>query len=161
LLNAGWLYECARESETLRCWLILRNRPREMRGKTVPGLEFKTSSANYIFLVESGWENWLVRNFADELVANASFVSVIGANPDKVRESLKPFNPVMPKAVELPGRYLNRPGSQNIEIQIHWADHTNAEIGEQMKQLAAKVRPTEWPEPQRRGKAKATSIISW
>src|SRR5262249_27048817 len=37
---------------------------------------------------------------------------------------------------------------------------TDAEIGAEMKRLAKDCRPSEWKQPQRRGRGKATSVIA-
>lgn len=162
LLGAGCLYEYARESHKFRCFLVLTD---ERRKRERPGTgvitKLKGSSAGWVYLSKSGWETWL-GGFTDELVANKSFAELHRRNRSKVEKSLDalPSYSRFPNAVELPGRYINYPRSQVVEIQIFFGRYTNAEIGEEMKSLAKKLRPVEWKQPQRRGRGKAISVIA-
>jgi hypothetical protein len=65
LLNAGCLYEYARESHQFRCLL----------------------STGFVDLSWSGWQCWL-KDFTDQLVANKSFAELLRISPIKVKESL-------------------------------------------------------------------------
>jgi hypothetical protein len=86
LLNAGCLYEYARESHKFRCVLALDRRKRGQFGGILT--EFERSSTGYVHLSRSGWETWL-HDFADELVANKSFAEVLRADETNVHKSLK------------------------------------------------------------------------
>jgi hypothetical protein len=114
-----------------------------------------------VHLLECGWERWL-DGFADELIANKSFAEVLRRSPLKVKESLDalPSFTRVPKAVQLPGRYPNYPGSQIVDLQIFWRRYTDKEIGEEMERLAGKLRPDSEKGPQRRGKGKASSVVA-
>jgi hypothetical protein len=165
LLRASCLYEYARESHKLRCLLVFdsKQKPKELLG-TVTVVEFKGSSAGYIHLLDSGWGRWL-SNFADELIANKSFAEVLRTDLAKVQQSLNalPSYSLFPKAVravQSAGQYSNYPGSQIVEIQICWRYYNDDEIGEEMKELAEKLRPAEWKGPHRRGRGKATSMVA-
>ncbi len=161
-LDAGCLYEYARESHKFRCLLVLWDpgRKRE-RSETRPMIKFEGSSAWHMHLLESGWESWL-RHFADPLVGNKSFDEVLQTSPSKVKESLAALASysLYPKAVERPGRHINYPGSQIVQIQFFWLHHTDDDIGEEMKKLAKELRPAKWKEPQRRGRGKVSSTES-
>ena len=71
--------------------------------------------------MDSGWETWL-HVVADELVANKSFAELLRTNASraKIENSLKQLRSydLYPKALELPGGYINVPGMQEIKIQI-------------------------------------------
>jgi hypothetical protein len=175
LLNAGCLYEYARESQRFRCLLVIQNTPREKRWWPPFALEFKGRSAGWDYLSMSGWEMWL-RSFADELIAKTNFADLLSANPDKVTKSLDalPGYALFPKPVELADRpprsfFSSKrsgsgiyPGLQEIRIRVCWHDYTDAEIGKEMKKLAEEIRPAEEPEPPpKRGRGKATSVIAF
>jgi hypothetical protein len=163
LLNAGCFYEFARESHLYRCWLVLgtRHKPKELCG-TISLIEFKGSSAAYQYLFESGWATWL-DNFADQLISNKPFAELLRTSKSEVQKSLEaiPSYCLIPKAVELPRGHTKYPGLQIIEIQICWRYYTDTDIGKGMKELAKKLRPAQWPSPQRRGTGKATSIVAF
>jgi hypothetical protein len=162
MLNAGCLYEYARESHTFRCWLVLRTKPKpkELCG-TIPFLQFKPSSVGYDYLWETGWGKWL-DNFVNELVSNQSFAELRRTKLGRLQESLDaiPSYRPFPKAVELARGDSKYPGLQIVHIRICWRDYSNADISSEMKELAKKIRPDEWKEPQRRGRGKATSVIA-
>jgi len=103
LLNAGCLYEYARESHKFRCRLVLRNTPKRKRFwlPRLIGLEFEKSSAGYIHLFSSGWGTWL-DNFAADLIANESFEKVFSTDSSKVLRSLDEVDTycLYPNAVE-------------------------------------------------------------
>jgi hypothetical protein len=159
LLNGGCLYEYARESRKYRCWLVLRHAPKQEHFWSPPLVEFEGNSAGHVHLLDSGWERWL-NDFADELIANESFAEVSRKNPTKVKESLVKLAgySLYPKAIELPGRYINYPGSQDVLIQVCWRQYTNEEIGEEMKKFAASNRPETEPESERRGKKRQSKV---
>jgi hypothetical protein len=161
LLNAGCCYEYARESHKLRCLLVLLElkRKRELIGPLF--LEISERPTRWgMYLIESGWEKWL-RTFTDDLASNKSFADLLRTSKTKVKESLDALDSysLLPKAVQLPGRHVNWPGSEIVTIQIFWRDYTNDEIGKEMEKLAGKgkLRPDEEPEPQRKGKGKRSS----
>ena len=170
LLNAGCIYEYARESYEFRCLCALDRRERGQFSGIL--IKFETSSVGFTWLTNSGWGTWL-HDFADELVANKSFAHLLRANPNKLRKSLDdlPSYSLFPRAVEKPGRHIishggdaqpefGYPGSQVVSIQFFWRLYTNAEIGEEMKRLAGELRPAREPGPKRRGKGKASSTES-
>jgi hypothetical protein len=173
LLNAGCLYEYARESERFRCLLVLENTPREKRWWSPFAIEFKGDSSGFHYISMRGWEMWL-RGFADELIANKSFDALLRANRDKVKESLDalPGYSLFPKPVDLAERpprsffWSKRsgsgiyPGLEELRIRVCWRHYTDAEIGKEMKRLAKDRRPSEWKQPQRRGRGKATSVTA-
>jgi hypothetical protein len=160
LRDAGCLYEYSRESHRFRCDLALDKRPAASH-RSLPLRKFEGNSGYYIYLLQSGWVRWL-QSFADELIANMSFAELLRTNRSKVQKSLDelPNYSLLSNAVELPGRYTNYPQSQVVEIQIFFGRFTNAEIGEEMKSLAAKLRPDDWKEPDRKGRGKATSVVA-
>jgi hypothetical protein len=162
-LLAGCLYEYARESHKLRSWLVLRHTPKHKRFwlPALIGIEFERSADDHIHLSKSGWEMWL-DNFVAELAADESFAEVFERDPSKVAKSLAalPSYDRYPKAVELPGRYINVPGMQEIMIQIDWRRYTNGKIGEEMKRFAALNRPQSEPEPRRTGKKRQSKVIA-
>jgi hypothetical protein len=122
-------------------------------------VELERSSAGYIDLSRSGLEEWL-DNFAGDLIANRSFAEVFRKNSRKVQKSLEALASysLYPKAVQLPGRYINYPGSRDVPIQICWRDYTNKEIGEEMHKFAARNRPQSEPEPKRTGKKRESKL---
>jgi hypothetical protein len=153
LLLAGCLYEYARESHELRCLYALVRRERGPLGPIIA--KYERNSAGHIALVRSGWEHFLY-DFADELVANLSFAEVLRADGAKVHKSLKilrGYSPY-PKAVELPGQYINVLGSQ--EVVINWRHYTNKEISAEI----ARMRPKSEPEPNRRGREPQSKALS-
>ena len=156
LLDVGWAYEYARESHKFRCWLWL-DQNREQRSATGILIRFKGKRTRNLALSQSGLETWL-RVFTDDLIANRSFAELLGTNVAKVQESINalPTYCRFPKAVERPGRHINYPGSQIVEIQIFWRRYTNKEIGEQMARLAGELRPDSEKGPQRKGKGKVS-----
>jgi len=162
LLNAGCFYEHARESRKYRCWLKIQHAPRdECFWPSPPVIAFDGArSAGPDTLSRSGWATWL-DEFADELIANKSFAEIWQKNSTKLRKSLIALDDYSgyPKAVELPGRYINFPGSQKVELQIFWRNYNNNDIAEQMKKFAALNRPQDEPEPDRRGQHKGESTI--
>jgi hypothetical protein len=169
LRDAGCAYEYARESHKFRCLLLLTG-PRRKRERSETGLwiEFKGTRPEkriirrkVSYLSESGWESWL-RGFTAELAANKSFTDVLSTNRQKVEDSLAALvnYSLLPKAVELPGRHINYPGSQDVLIQICWRHYTNTGIGEEMKILADKIRPAGEPEPATSGTGKRSSTES-
>jgi hypothetical protein len=162
LLRAGCFYECGRESRKYRCWLKIQHAPRDECFWTSPPLiAFDGArSAGPDALSQSGWETWL-DEFADELIANKSFAEVWQKSSAKLRKSLIALDDYSwyPKAVELPGRYINFPGSQKIELQIFWRNYNNKDIGERMKKFAALNRPPNEPGPDRRGQHKGESKV--
>jgi hypothetical protein len=123
------------------------------------GLEFKGSSAGHNHLFRSGWGTWL-DNFAEDLIANKSFEKVFSANSSRVLKSLDAVDAycLYPNAVELPGRYINYPGSQDVLIQICWRHYDNRQIGEEMRKFAADRRPQNEPEPKRTGKKRKSRV---
>ena len=161
LLNAGCLYEYARESHKYRCQLILSAaKPKRWRGIGT-WTECERPTTWYIHLLLSGGDTWL-STFAAELARNLSFAELLRTSPIKVKESLEalPSYSGYPKAVGLPGRYIDFPGSQDVLIQFCWGHYNNDEIGKEMAILAKKLRPPEEPEPQRRGKEKSSEFES-
>jgi len=175
LLNAGCLYEYARDSQRFRCLLVIENTPREKRWWPPFVIEFKGQSAGWHYLSMSGWETWL-RGFPDELIANKNFADLLRANPDRVKKSLGalPSYSLFPKPVELADRPLRSfywskrsgrgiyPGLEELRIRVSWRHYRNDQIGEEMKILAEKIRPPEELEPPiKRGRGKATSVIAF
>jgi hypothetical protein len=161
LLNAGCLYEYARESHKFRCVLVLHNRKREERSGTLMWIEYEGNSAGDVHLISSGWDRWL-GDFADELIANKSFAELLRTSRSKVEKSLDAlagYN-LYPKAVELPGRYINVPGMQEVVIQIDWRHYDNKEIGAEMTIWAANNRPENEPEPDRTGKKRESKVCA-
>jgi hypothetical protein len=160
LLEAGCVYEYARESHYFRRYLVLRKRPLRLRGTGLT-LKFEGSTAAYEDFSLRGWDTWLTK-FDIDLIANKSFAEVLRSKRAKVQKMLGEFSSysILPGAVELPGRYINHPGSQITQVQIFWERYNNEEIGEEMKRLAEKVRPAEMPEPERRGLGKLTETLS-
>jgi len=147
LLNAGCLYEYARESHKFRCLLVLSRAPQRERFWSPSLMEFERSSAGYLHLAQSGWKGWL-EGFADELISNKSFAQVLRSSRARVEKSLslvKSYT-IYPKAVESSGRYINVPGMQ--EVVIDWRHYTNKEIAAEI----ARKRPENEPEPNRRGR---------
>jgi hypothetical protein len=156
LLEAGCAFEYARESYYFRCSLVLLKRGMSFN------LELKGSTERYLEFSDKGWDTWLTK-FAEELIANRSFAEVLRRNPTKVQKSLGklPLYSFLPKAVELPGCYdANHPGSRIVPVQFFFERYNNNEIGEEMKRLAKKLRPAEWPEPEPRGKEKQVETLS-
>src|SRR5439155_10755700 len=101
-------------------------------------------------------------DFADELIANKSFAELLRTSRSKVEKSLDAlagYN-LYPKAVELPGRYINVPGMQEVVIQIDWRHYDNKEIGAEMTRWAANNRPESEPEPRRTGKKRQSKVIA-
>jgi hypothetical protein len=86
-----------------------------------------------------------------------SFAELFRTNETKVAKTLDalPSYSIMPNAIELPGRYDARPGSQIV--QVFWTDYTDKEIGEAI----IKLRPDEYRQPQRRGRGKRTGVLSF
>jgi hypothetical protein len=158
MLNAGCLYEYARESHFFRDRLVTGRDSR----KALSLIEFERNSAGYVHLIESGWAMWL-DGFALELIANKSFAEVLRIGLPKVEKSLEllPSYFVYPKAVELPGQFINIPGLQKIEIEIYWPGYTDKEIGEEMGRFAAANRPQDIPSPDRRGQKRASKVRSF
>jgi len=159
LRDAGCAYEYAREWPQFRCWLLLTGRKCKPSGI---GAWIEGIRPGLSYLSTSGWVTWL-RGFADELAANESFADVLHTDETKVRDSLAalPSYSLLPKAVELPGRHINYPGSQDVLIQICWRHYRNTEIGKEMKILAGKLGPAEEPEPpQKTGKGKRSDAES-
>ena len=110
-------------------------------------------------MLRSGWQTWL-DDFADELIANKSFAELLRTSRSKVEKSLDAlagYN-LYPKAVELPGRYINVPGMQEVVIQIDWRHHNNKDIGAEMTRWAANNRPESEPEPDRTGKKRGSKV---
>ena len=99
---------------------------------------------------------------ANELVANTSFAELLRTSPSKIEESLDALvgYDIYPKAVELPGRYINVPGMQEIIIQVDWRHYTDDEIGQEMKRFAALNRPQSEPAPSRTGKKRQSKVIA-
>jgi hypothetical protein len=159
LLNAGCLYEYARESHKFRCLLVLNNRKREERSGPLTCIEYEGNSAGDVHLIRSGWHRWL-GDFAHELIANKSFAEVLRTSGSKVEKSLGALAGYnrYPKAVELPGRYINVPGMQEVVIQIDWRHYDNKEIGAEMTRWAANNRPESEPEPDRTGKKRESKV---
>lgn len=117
-------------------------------------IKFERDATGHIHLARSGWETWL-DNFAEELIANKSFAELLRTSRNKVESSqdaLAAYNRY-PKAVELPGRYINVPGMQEVVIQIDWRHYDNKEIGAEMTRWAANNRPESEPEPDRTGRS--------
>jgi len=162
LLNAGCLYEFARESHEFRCQLVINHAPREERSWSPSLQKFERSSAGYIYLVESGWDRWL-NDFAPELIANKSFAEVLRTSSTQINESLDALSnySLFPKAVEVPGRYINYPGSQDVLVQICWCHYTNKEIGEEMERFAERHRPSSEKEPKRTGRKRQSAVRSY
>jgi hypothetical protein len=162
LLNAGCIYEYARESYEFRC---LRALDRRERGQFPGGIliKFERTHPGNTVLMDSGWETWL-HVVADELVANKSFAELLRTNASraKIENSLKQLRgyDLYPKALELPGRYINVPGMQEIKIQIDWRHYNNKEIAEEMKRFAEHNRPKSELEPNRRGKKRESKVRS-
>ena len=159
LLNAGCIYEYARESHTFRWLLVLNHTPKRERfwsgilvqseGRAVGqiSLEERKRIVSEMWRERIGLEKWL-DTFADELIANKSFAKVYCTSRPKVEDSLKelPGDNLYPKAVESPGRYINVPGIQ--EVVIDWRHFTNKEIAAEI----ALKRPKTEPEPNRSGR---------
>jgi hypothetical protein len=139
LLNAGCLYEYARESHQFRSLL----------------------STGFVDLSWSRWQYWL-KDFTDQLVANKSFAELLRTSPIKVKESLDalPIYSLLPKAVELAGRYMGIPGLQDVLIQVDWRRYTDKEIGEEMAKFAKAHRPPDEKEP-RRPEQRLTTVRSY
>ena len=161
LLSAGCLYEYARESNKFRCLLVLNNRKREERSGPLPCIEYEGNSAGDVHLIRSGWHRWL-GDFAEELIANKSFAELLSTSRSKVESSLDALATYnrYPKAVELPGRYINVPGMQEVVIQIDWRHYDNKGIGSEMARWAANNRPESEPEPDRTGKKRKSKVRS-
>jgi hypothetical protein len=161
LLNAGCLYEYARESHKFRCLLVLNNRKREERSGLLTCIEYEGNSAGDVHLITSGWHRWL-GDFAEELIANKSFAELLRTSRNKVESSLDALATYnrYPKAVELPGRYINVPGMQEVVIQIDWRHYDNKEIGAEMARWAANNRPESEPAPDRTGKKRESKVRS-
>jgi hypothetical protein len=174
-LNAGCLYEYARESRIFRCLLVKESTPREKLWWPPFALEFKGDSSGFHHLSMSGWRRWLC-GFADELIANKSFADLLSATPDKVKESLDVLRSysLFPKPVELAERPVRSffwskqsgsgiyPGLEELRIRVCWRHYRNDQIGEEMKRLAKDRRPREEPEPPtKKGRGKATSVIAF
>jgi hypothetical protein len=158
LLNAGCLYEYARESHKFRCVLVLNNRKREERSGTLMWIEYEGNSAGNVHLIRGGWDRWL-GDFADELIANKSFAQLLRTSRSKVEKSLDAlagYN-LYPKAVELPRPY-KLPEMQEVVIQIDWRHYDNKEIGAEMTRWAANNRPESEPEPDRTGKKRESKV---
>jgi hypothetical protein len=157
LVPWGKLQKDARESYEFRCFLALDKRERGQFPAI--GTKFQRSSEGNIHLLRSGWETWLY-DFADELVANKSFAEVLRTNRINVMRSLAALAGYdrYPKAVELPGRYINVPGIQEVTIQIDWRHYNNREIGAEMVRWAANHRPEDEPEPDRTGKKRKSRV---
>jgi hypothetical protein len=173
LLNAGCLYEYARESHKYRCWLVLRRAPTRDRFwlPRLIGLEFERNSdgsvrnAGHNHLFMSGWGRWLDK-FALDLIANKSFEKVFRANSSRVLKSLDKVDTYSfyPNAVELPGSSTQQlyPGSQDVLIRINWRLYDNGQIGEEMERLARDARPKGAKEPKKkrvRSDLKALSVL--
>jgi hypothetical protein len=175
LLNAGCLYEYARESHKYRCWLVLRHTPTRDRFwlPRLIGLEFerdrsaernpRNAGHNHLFM--SGWGRWLDK-FALDLIANKSFEKVFSANSSRVLKSLGKVDTdcFYPGAVELPGSSTQElyPGSQDVLIRINWRLYDNEQIGEEMERLARDARPKGAKEPKKkrvRSDLKALSVL--
>jgi hypothetical protein len=160
LLNAGCLYEYARESRKYRCWLVLRNTPKRERFwlPRLIGLEFHNH------LLRSGWEGWL-SGFAHDLIANKSFEKVFSAKKSRVLKSLEQVDTYCfyPNAVELPGSTQRPyPGSQDVLIRICWRLYDNGQIADEMKRFAKRERPKSEKEPKKkrvRSDLKALSVL--
>jgi hypothetical protein len=140
---------------------VLNNRKREERSGPLMWREYEGNSAGDVHLSRSGWHRSL-GDFAEELIANKSFAELLRTSRNKVESSLDALATYnrYPKAVELPGRYINVPGMQEITIQIDWRRYTNGEIGEEMKRFAALNRPQGEPEPRRTGKKRQSKVIA-
>ena len=52
-------------------------------------------------------------------------------------------------------------GSEKIAIQIRWRDFRNSEIGEKMKKLVERHRPSTEPEPNRKGQNPEDTIRAY
>jgi hypothetical protein len=165
-LNAGCLYEYAREWHKYRCWLVLRHTPKRERFwlPRLIGLEFEGSSAGHNHLFMSGWGTWL-DNFAEDLIANKSFEKVFGANSRSVLKSLDEVDTYCfyPKAVELPGS-AQQPlsGIARCVDSNCWRLYDNGQIGEEMKRFAEHERPKSEKEPTKkrvRSDLKALSVL--
>jgi hypothetical protein len=159
LLSAGCLYEYARESHKFRCLLVLNNRKREERSGPLTCIEYEGNSAGDVHLIRSGWHRWL-GDFAEELIANKSFAELLRTSRSKVEKSLDALAGYnrYPKAVELPGRYINVSGMQEFRIQIDWRHYRNKDIGAEMTIWAANNRPESEPEPDRTGKKRGSKV---
>jgi autotransporter-associated beta strand protein len=158
-LSAGCLYEYARESHKFRCRLVLNKRTREERSGTLTCIKYEGNSAGDVHLIRSGWQTWL-GDFADELITNKSFAELLRTSGSKVEKSLDAlagYN-LYPKAVELPGRYINVPGMQEVVIQIDWRHYKNKEIGAELARWAGNNRPESEPEPDRTGKKRESKV---
>jgi len=161
LLSVGCLYEYARESYKFRCRLVLNNRKREERSGPLTCIEYEGNSAGDVHLIRSGWHRRL-GDFAEELIVNKSFAELLRTSRSKVESSLDALATYnrYPKAVELPRRYINVPGMQEVVIQIDWRHYDNKEIGAEMARWAANNRPESEPEPDRTGKKRESKVRS-
>jgi len=202
LLEAGCIYEYARESRKLRGLLVLMNpeRKREPFETTLSSLgRVRHLPCSFEGLREEdaqralgGALRWL-RGYADELVENKSFAGLLRTRQKEVIGSIteRPLHFPL-KAVQLaftflwddgtpppwpwqpwtsslfidegspltniPNRSIHDDGSEKIAIQVRWRDFRNSEIGDEMKKLVERHRPTSEPEPNRKGQKPEDTI---
>jgi hypothetical protein len=80
---------------------------------------------------------------------------LLRTSPSKIKKSLDALvsYDIYPKAVELPGRHVNVPGTQGVLIQIDWRHYDNREIGAEMAKWAANNRPENEPNRIARGRS--------
>jgi hypothetical protein len=139
------------------------------------GLSFEGLRYYDALLALGGWFGWL-RGFTRELAENTSFGEL---GEDHVAASLEalPRYFLVPSGVSLamplglveprmlwPGELVARDvrgvsGVEKIPLQFRWQDFTNAEMGAEMARFAALHRPPDYPEPQRKGKGKASETL--
>lgn len=186
LLNAGCIYEYARESRKLRCLLVLMKAAQKRRDSEPCSFEGLLDKDAYRTL--GGALYWLFF-LVDDLADNKSFAELLRARAHRVKEILhykrfdfSPLKAIRP-AIAFPGdpvipwswlpsdqragrlmiggpamkrceRHICNDGSENIGLQIFWADFTNAEIAKEMREFAYAYRPKndKCKEPQRKGR---------
>jgi hypothetical protein len=170
-LEAGCLYEYARESRKLRGLLVLMNPKRKRKPfevETDPGNgEQFDLPCSFEGLQERearrvlGSLRWLV-DFADPLADNKSFAELFRTNPTKLDRSFvkRPLHFLTALQLALPflgekpwpwrefiplilphERPIGSDGSENIAIRVRWGHFTNGEIGKAMKEFARAYRP--------------------
>jgi hypothetical protein len=168
-LQAGCIYEYARESRKLRCLLVMMNRKPEacdihpLFHKPVYSFEDLHEYDARRALGE--WFNWLA-NLADDLAENISFAKLLSAKSDELARAFRSWAPdeffrapaVKLASKPMPFSALGAPittldtsegervcydGSEVIALRVRWCDFTDKEIGEEMKKFAARQRPAD------------------
>jgi hypothetical protein len=145
LVRAGCVYEYARESQKLRCLLVLINAEFEkerqaeqsqtqsqpFHGSDFLLFSFKGLRYRDALLELGGWFGWL-RCFTDQLADNTSFADLCERNERQVNDSLSNLPKFFyePKAVEIA---LPNVSESPIESRLQWpsqalnAHHRNVE----------------------------------